>query len=450
MEQDDIFNIGPNGEITNVRFGLYAAEDMTAADGRVIPKDALLETAYCDKDGNIVFATDLPIGVSVYVKEVATDCHYVLNGDSFKIDFDYAGQDTETVLTNVNCGKAIENEILRGSVLGKKVDEDGFNICGALFGLFRADETEFTEETALLTCVSNEIGVFLFENVPYGKWTVREIKAAPTFVLNGSNYEVIIDEDGETVQIEVENKFIVGSVQTIKVDKDYPENTLSGAVFEIYVDVDNDKEFNPRIDLLVGEMVEDENGLHTMENLRYNGYFLYEKTAPEGFLKDDSYYYFKIRVNGEVVTVENEAGVGFVNEAIKGNIKIIKKDADTGELLSGVEFGLYDLDGKEIAKGVTDEKGELLFENIRFGSYELKELKQKDGYYRNENVVSVEITEDGKTLTFEVTNKKIPPETPKSPQTGDNRNIGLWFAVMCLSVLAIIGFGIHNRRVQKY
>ena len=106
MEQDDIFNIGPNGEITNVRFGLYAAEDMTAADGRVIPKDALLETAYCDKDGNIVFATDLPVGVSVYVKEVATDCHYVLYGDSFKIDFDYAGQDTETVRTAANGGKA--------------------------------------------------------------------------------------------------------------------------------------------------------------------------------------------------------------------------------------------------------------------------------------------------------------------------------------------------------
>ena len=557
MEQDDIFNIGPNGEITNVRFGLYAAEDMTAADGRVIPKDALLETAYCDKDGNIVFATDLPVGVSVYVKEIATDCHYVLNGDSFKINFDYAGQDTETVLTTVNGGKAIENEILRGSVLGKKVDEDEFNICGALFGLFRADETEFTEETALRTCVSNEIGVFLFENVPYGKWTVREIKAAPAFVLNGSNYEVIIDEDGETVQIEVENKFIVGSVQTIKVDKDYPENTLSGAVFEIYVDVDKDKEFNPRIDLLVGEMAEGENGLYIMENLRYNGYFMYEKTAPEGFLKDDSYYYFEIRVDGEVVTVENEAGVGFVNEAIKGsvittkidqeypenklsgavfevyvdadkngefdaeidtllgilsetekgiysmaeiryggyflyektapvgflkdngyhyfeirnngeiatvenqagvgfnnrqiksNVKIIKKDADTGELLSGVEFGLYDLDGKEIAKGVTDEKGELLFENIRFGRYELKELKQKDGYYRNENVISVEITEDGQIYTFELTNKKI-PEEPKSPQTGDNRNISLWFAVMCLSALAIIGLGIHNRRVQKY
>lgn len=559
MEHDDVFHIGNNGEITNVQFGLYADADMIADDGKVIPKDALLETAYCDKDGNITFATDLPVGASVYVKEIHTDCHYVLNEDSFHVVFDYAGQETETVRKTVNNGEEIENKILRGSVLGKKIDEDGFNICGALFGLFRADATEFTEESAILTCESNEIGVFLFENVPYGKYIVREIKAAPAFVLNENNFDVVIDEDGEIVELVIENKFIVGSVQTIKVDKDYPENTLSGAVFEVYVDVDGNKEFDAEIDLLVGEMTEGENGLHTMENLRYNGYFLYEKTAPEGFLKDDGYYYFEIRVNGEVVTVENEAGVGFINEAIKGsvtttkidkeypdnklsgavfevyvdtdkngefnaeidtllgeltetekgiysmteiryggyflyektapvgfvkddgyyhfeirndgeivvveneagvgfnnqqikgNVKIIKKDADSGELLSGVEFGLYDLEGKEIAKGVTDDKGELLFENICFGKYELKELTQKDGYYKNEEVISVEITEHEKTLTFEVTNKKIPPkpDKPTSPQTGDNSNIALWFTIMCLSLLAMIGLGVYNRKVKN-
>lgn len=451
MEHDDVFHIGNNGEITNVQFGLYANADMIAADGKVIPKDALLETAYCDKDGNITFATDLPVGASVYVKEIHTDCHYILNEDCFQVDFDYAGQETETVRTTVNNGEEIENKILRGDVLGKKVDEDGFSICGALFGLFSADATEFTEETAILTCESNEIGVFLFEKVPYGKYIVREIKAAPDFVLNENNFDVVIDEDGETVELVIENKFIVGSVQTIKVDKDYPENTLSGAVFEVYVDVDGNKEFNAEIDLLVGEMTEGENGLHTMENLRYNGYFLYEKTAPEGFLKDDGYYYFEIRENGVVVTVENEAGVGFINEAMKGNVKIVKKDADSGELLSNVEFGLYDLEGKEIAKGVTDDKGELLFENIHLGKYELKELTQKDGYYKNEDVISVEITEHEQTLTFEVTNKKIPPkpDEPTSPQTGDNSNIGLWFTIMCLSLLALIGLGVYNRRIRN-
>lgn len=556
LEYDDIFKIGLGDEISNVQFGLFATDDMIAADGKIIPKNAPLETAYCDKDGNITFATDLPVGAQVYIKELHTDRHYILNEDNFYIVFDYAGQETETVRISVNNGEEIENKILRGSVLGKKIDEDGFSICGALFGLFRADATEFTEETAILTCESNEIGVFLFENVPYGKYIVREIKAAPAFVLNENNFDVVIDEDGETIELVIENKFIVGSVQTIKVDKDYPENTLSGAVFEVYVDVDGNKEFDAEIDLLVGEMTEGENGLHTMENLRYNGYFLYEKTAPEGFIKDDGYYYFEIRENGAVVTVENEAGVGFINEAIKGsvtttkidkeypnnklsgaifevyadtdkngefnaetdtllgeltetetgiysmaeiryggyflyektapvgfvkddgyhyfeiredgeiavveneagvgfnnqqikgNVKIIKKDADSGELLSGVEFGLYDLEGKEIAKGVTDDKGELLFENIRFGKYELKELTQKDGYYKNEEVISVEITEHGKTVIFEVTNTKIPNIT-EAPKTGDNSNIGLWFGIMITSLLGFIGTLIYGKKAKR-
>ncbi len=409
MENDEIFGIGTNGEITNVQFGMYAAEDMTAADGEIIPKDALIESAYCDKDGNIVFATDLPVGAKVYVKEIHTDCHYVLNDESFKVDFDYAGQETETVRDTVNGGEAIENEILRGTIVGKKVDEDGFTICGALFGLFRADATEFTEDTAILTCESNEIGIFYFENVPYGKWIVREIKAAPAFVLNETNYEVTIDEDGETVEIEVENKFITGSVQTIKVDKDYPENTLAGAVFEIYVDVDNNKEFDKEIDLLVGEMTEGENGVHTYEKLRYNGYFLHEKSAPEGFLKDDGYYYFEIRVNGEVTTVENEAGVGFTNQAIKGNVELIKVDADkTDTKLGGAVFkiyadtnanGEYDAEDKFVTE-LTDNEGVYRAEGVRYGNYFCIEEFAPVGFVTDTKAYYFEIRTDGETIVI--------------------------------------------------
>ena len=409
MEHDDIFNIGSNGEITNVQFGLYAAKDMTAADGKVIPKDALLETAYCDKLGNIVFVTDLPVGASVYVKEIYTDCHYILGEEIYGVDFEYAGQETETVRNTVNGGEAIENKIIRGSIIGKKIDEDGFTICGALFGLFRADATEFTEETAVLTCESNEIGVFYFEDVPYGEYIVREIKSAPAFVLNETNYEVTIKEDGDIVELEIENMFITGTVKTIKVDKDYPENTLAGAVFEIYVDVDNNKEFNAEIDLLVGEMAEGENGIHTYEKLRYNGYFLHEKTAPEGFLKDDGYYYFEIRVDGEVVTVENEADVGFINQAIKGNVEITKVDVEfTDTKLDGAVFkiyadtnanGEYDPEDKFVTE-LVGKDGIYRAEGVRYGNYFLIEESAPEGFLADTTVFKFEIRNDGETITI--------------------------------------------------
>ena len=171
---------------------------------------------------------------------------------------------------------------------------------------------------------------------------------------------------------------------------------------------------------------------------------MYEKTAPLGFIKDDNYHYFEIRENGTVI-IENEAGVGFINAAIKGSVKIVKKDADSGETLSNVEFALYSLDGKEVVRGITDEKGVLIFENIRFGKYELKEITTKDGYLKNEEVISLEITENEQMLEFEVTNKKV----PTSPKTGDKSNTGLWITIMLVALAVVIGIGIYNRRTRR-
>ena len=412
LEKDDVFNIGNGDEITRVQFALYAAEDLTAEDGRTIPKDALIEIEPCDTDGKISFKTDLPVGAKVYVKEYATDSHYILSDLIYEVTFDYEGQDTDTVRKNINDGNAIENEMIRGSIVGKKLDEDGFAICGALFGLFAESETEFTEETAILTCESNEIGVFHFENVPFGRWIVREIKAAPAFVLNENSYAVTVSEHEQVVEVTIENEFITGTVKTTKVDKEYPENTLGGAIFEIFVDVDGNQEFDAEIDLLVGEMTETENGIYTMDNLRYNGYFLYEKVAPEGFLKDDGYYYFEIRNDGETVVVENEAGIGFTNQPIKGNVTTTKVDEEYPEnKLTGAKFHIYadtdkngefnaEIDTFVVALSET-ELGVYLAEGIRFGGYFLYEETAPVGFVKDDTYHYFEIRNDGETIVVE-------------------------------------------------
>lgn len=412
LEKDELFGIGNGDEITRVKFAMYATEDMTAADGTIIPKDAIIEIAACDKDGKITFKTDLPVGAKIYVKEYSTDSHYILTDSTYPVIFEYEGQTTATVKISVNNGEAIENEIIRGSIYGKKLDEDGFTICGTLFGLFRENETEFTEEKALMTCESNEIGIFCFEDVPFGRWIVREIKSAPAFVINENSYAVTVSEDGQVVEIEIENEFITGAVKTIKVDKEYPENTLAGAIFEIYVDVDNNQAFDTEIDRLVGEMTEGENGEYTMENLRYNGYFLFEKEAPEGFLKDNGYYYFEIRNNGETVIVENEAGVGFVNQPIKGNVTTTKVDEEYPEnKLSGAVFHIYsdtnknsefdaDIDKFVITLNET-EVGTYLAEGLRYGGYFLYEESAPEGFVKDDAYYYFEIINDGETITVE-------------------------------------------------
>lgn len=412
LEQDEKYGIGMNGEITSVKFGLFATEDITAADGKVIPKNGLIETVTCDENGKAVFATDLPVGAKVYVKEIATDNHYILSDSTYPVTFEYAGQDTVVVKISVNNGEAITNEIIRGTIIGKKLDEDGFTICGAIFGLFRENETEFTEETALATCQSNEIGIFTFENVPFGRWIVREIKAAPAFVLNENSYAVTVGTDEEVIEITIENEFITGSVKTTKVDKEYPDNKLSGAVFEVYVDVDNNGEFDPEIDLFVGEMTETEDGIYEMHDLRYNGYFLHEKTAPEGFLKDDGYHYFEIRNDGETVIVENEAGVGFTNQPILGNVTTTKVDKEYPDnRLSGAVFEIYkDVDGNGefdaeidtlVGEMTETEAGVYLYEKLRYGGYFLYEKTAPEGFVKDDTYHYFEIRNDGETVIVE-------------------------------------------------
>ena len=206
LGRDETFDIGDNGEILSVQFGLYAAEDLFAADGSFVPKDGLLEIANCDENGNITFVTDIPVGAKLYVKEIATDSHYILSDEKFPVTFDYAGQDTALVEIKANGGEAIKNDILYGSVKGLKIDRETEKpIVGAKFGLFRSAETEFTAENALITAVSGEDGTFLFENVPYGNWLIKELQPADGYLSNDEIYPVRISENGQTVGITVVN-----------------------------------------------------------------------------------------------------------------------------------------------------------------------------------------------------------------------------------------------------
>ena len=227
LEQNEKFNIGSNDEILNVSFGLYADEDLKAANGTVIPKDGLLEIITCNEKGKATFTTDLPIG-SYYVKEISTDSHYILSEKKYPVVFEYAGQDTATVHISVNDGEPIENEIIYGTIQGLKIDrETGENIAGTLFGLFSITETEFTEETAILTSESNEEGIFTFENVPYGEYIIRELKPAEGYLPNEENYTVTISENKEIIEITIENDKIpeLGTTATIDGKKEFTVNS---------------------------------------------------------------------------------------------------------------------------------------------------------------------------------------------------------------------------------
>ena len=206
LEKDSAFGIGENEEILSVQFGLYAAEEMTAADGSVIPTDALLETAGCDENGKLTFKTDIPVGAKLYVKEIATDERYILSDEKYPVSFEYAGQKTALVKISVNDDEAIKNNILYGSVKGLKIDRETESvIAGAVFGLFRSNETEFTETNAILIAESDKDGIFTFNNIAYGSWIIKELKPAKGYLPSDEIYPVLINKNGQEIEIKVVN-----------------------------------------------------------------------------------------------------------------------------------------------------------------------------------------------------------------------------------------------------
>lgn len=434
LEQNEQFGIGTNGEITAVTFGLFAAENVTAADGSVIPADGLLEILSVDESGHAVCKTNLPFG-SFYFKELYTDEHYILSDEKYPFEFSYMGQDTALVEIKANDGAAISNDLIYGEIHGLKKDENGNALGGAVIGLFKPNCTEFITENAIMTAISAEDGSFSFANVPYGNWVVREIEAPAGFVLSEESFAVTIDKDGTIIEVEIENTLIRGNVQLIKTDKDYPENKLTGAKFAVYRDSNGDKAFDEN-DEKIGELSEVSTGVYEMHDLTYGGYFVKEQQAPEGFCLDENAYYFEITEHGKTVTVENETGKGFVNTPQVGSLKIVKTSSD-GKV-EGFSFRVTGSNGySEVF--VTDENGEIFIENLRIGEYTVSEVS--DGAS-----AAYVLPADKTASVFEsaVTTVEMHNELRDIPKTGDDRNPALWLSLLGVSaagaaVLGVIG-----------
>ena len=442
LEVDKNYGIDNNGEIFDVTFGLYAEKDIVAADGTVIPADGLIEIISFDENGYGKAATDLPFG-SYYVKEISTNSAYIISDQKYPVTFEYQGQDTATVHITANDGEAIENKLIYGSVSGKKSDEDGKALGGAVIGIFKAGTEEFTKENAIQTTTSKNDGSFSFAKVPYGTWIIREIESPKGFVLSEEEIAVTIGKVDEVVEIELINYFIKGSIELTKVDKDYPDNKLSGAVFEVFADTNGNGEFD-KDDELLGEMTELDGGIYQMKELRYGKYFVREKAAPTGFVLDENVYTVSIEENGKTYVVENEAGKGFVNAAQTGSLKIVKTSSD-GKV-EGFSFRVTGVNGYD-KTFTTDRNGEIFVEDLRIGEYTVSEVSDKAsaGY----------ILPADKQLTIKVgatTIVQMHNEFRDTPKTGDDFNLGLWVSLAAVSLAGagVLGFiGFKNRKKKE-
>lgn len=484
LEQNEKFNIGSNDEIRNVSFGLYADEDLKAANGTVIPKNGLLEIITCDEKGKATFTTDLPIG-SYYVKEISTDNHYILSDKKYPVVFEYAGQDVATVHISVNDGEPLGNEIIYGTIKGLKIDrETGENIAGALFGLFSTDETEFTEKTTILTSESNEEGIFTFENVPYGKYIVRELKPAEGYLPNEENYQATVSEDEEVIEITVENDKIpeLGTTATIDGKKEVgatevftledvveykhlvpgKEYTVKGVLMdkstekELLIDgkkITSEATFIP--DEPIGEVI---------VSFEFDARYIKEDTdivVFESLYSEDKELavHADIDDEGQTVTVKipkigTKASIDGKKEFTANGDITIDDVVSYKNLTTGKEYKIigvlmdkstgkvFLVDGKEIRSEVTftpeTSDGDVTVSFTLDGSAITKdtEIVVFETLYRDKTEIAVHADIDDKDQTVTI----HPQPEPEKPQTGDNSNLGFYIGLGSVAVGGLIAF----------
>ena len=493
MEQNETFKLGNNKEILSVQFGIYADEDITAADGSVIPKDALIIYGNCDENGKLTFNCDLPIGYKFYAKEMATDEHYILSNAHYTFDTAYQGQEVETIEIDLNSGQKIENNLIYGTIKGLKIDrETEKTIEGALFGLFNPAETEYTKDNAILTATTDTNGIFVFENIPYGNWIVKELQPAKDYLPSDDIHHITVTDNEQIIEIKAVNDRIpelkttatIGGekeicatetftlVDTVEYQHLIPnkEYTLKG----VLMDKTTGKEL-----IINGETVTSEtvfiptqpNGTATVEFI-FDAKYIKADTdivVFESLYKNNQELaiHADIEDKGQTVTVK----VPEIKTTAKANGK--KEITAKGEITikDTVSFSNLTPDKEYTIKGVLMDKstgkpfevnGETVTSEITFipkksnGKVNVEftfdasgiktdtELVAFETLYRDnvEIAVHADIDDEGQTVKINV------PEI-KTPKTGDNSNRRTIATVMGISALGIVSLVYYLIKKKK-
>ena len=287
-------------------------------------------------------------------------------------------------------------------------------------------------------------GKFELTELPTGKYTITEINNAEGYLPKTQVKTITVTKDA-TASAEFVNKVIVGNVTLTKVDEDYPENKLTGAIFTVYK---SDKK------TVVGTLKETETGVYSLEGLVYGEYYVQETKAPEYFVRDVNFYYFEIVNDGETVEVSNdELGKGtFINSPQKGEIKIVKTSYDNK--VEGIHFEVTGktYTGQTFKKTyTTDKNGIIRINDLRAGEYTIHEVKDEAsaGYLLPEDK-QLTIDRDGAMLVAEMHNSKL----PDNPPTGASKDSFTQTAVIIISMVMmstgiVLAFPLSKRKRKR-
>lgn len=429
------------GNLSEVTFEVYAAEDIKAADGvseDYYKKDELVGTTTTDEKG-IAKMEDLPVG-KYYVKEVKTAHGFVLDGEPRFVDLTYRDQDTPVVTFDEEWQN--NRQKIKVTVLKKEKDTERM-LEGAIFGLFTKEDIKSRDGKVLMEAgtlieqkTTDENGQILFKaDLPVdGTYIVKEIYAPDGFVTSNEEKEFTF-EYGKPEEAEVSYEFVFENepttVELTKTDLTTGKE-LPGAHLKV-----TDEDGN-----VIDEWVSTEKA-HVIKELTVGKSYTMTETKPaDGYVTAESITF----------TVENTAEIQ--KQEMKDDVTkvLISKQDIAGKELPGAKLTILDEDGKVVESWTSTEEAHYI-EMLPIGKYTLREETAPEGYLVAKDV-EFEVKDTAEVQKVVMVDEEKPKEsTPEggkpskdAPKTGDNTNLLLWLIVLGMSFSGVVVLG---RKIKK-
>lgn len=217
------------------------------------------------------------------------------------------------------------------------------------------------------------------DKIPTGTYEVTEINNAIGYLPKTETAIVTVTENA-TSRVNFTNRAIEGSVHVTKIDKDYPDNKLKGAVFTVYKDVNGNGIYEAGTDTFYKNLTAltgDKLGEYQLDNIPYGDYLIKETKAPQCYVLDENYYPFSIRNENDFKDIQTLAGKGLPNSPQTGSLTITKKTPDN--ILEGWKFRveLVSSEFKDYTYDevfTTDKNGNITITGLRIGKYKVTEI----------------------------------------------------------------------------
>lgn len=393
--------------------------------------DPIRVTTTDSPDG--VRVENLPRADSYSVQEIQAPEGYILDPtiytytlEEFENEYGSDGKTITAKRLSVNC----DNKSVMGNLRIRKMDqENGELLSGAEFEIrkgvppqsYEDAGSDQYEKVGIITIGMDGTGEY--NNIPYGKYFLREIKAPEGYQISKELIPFAVEKNQQMIELDIPNRKLEGELTIVKVDSEDNQKPLAGAVFTIHRE-DTDQQVGD-------ELITNLDGKIGPISLPYGKYYIKEVRFPAGYgsATGKTYPFELNQINPVYVeTIENtKANYG---------LRIYKRDSETRDLLAGAVFGVFEkgkspqnadpiVTFKSNASGIAT----VLLSNP--GDYDIYELTPPPGYELLTEKIPVHVDDTMPTveLTIENSRQKLAIEIKKQEEGSKKPLAGAVFEI---------------------